>query len=141
MTPTGPIHPTDSDGGTPPGGGTPKDPGREVIPIYRYQTAKLAEVKREGYPGPQLIWFYCPSCAARNDARIVEFELEVAVPGEEELDVEAFVHRRPTIVRLLARITREQAQQVLASFERKDNAGILVDVCRAPEDPTRIMAP
>lgn len=132
------------DGGIPPAvvnRNERKDPGREVIPIYRYQTAKLAEVEREGYSGPQLIWFYCPNCAAREDSRLVEVELEVAVPAEEELDVESFVHRRPTIVKLLARVTRGQAQQILASFERKDNAGILVDICRAPEDPTRVMAP
>ena len=116
-----------------------KDPGREVIPIYRYQTARLAEIEREGYSGPRLIWFYCSSCAAREDSRLVEFELEVAPSPEEKLEVEAFVHRRPTIAQLLARITRDQAEQLLAAFSHRENAGILNDICRAPEDGTRVL--
>lgn len=122
---------------SPPGWGGQSDPGREEVPIYRYQTAKVAEVPVTGSADSRLVWFYCPNCDTTDGSRIFEVELEVVAPGEEELDTIAFQKRRRTIERVLTRITRDQAEQLLAAFSRKDNAGILTDICRAPEDPTR----
>lgn len=107
---------------------------RETISIYALQTARLAVVAREGYSGPQVISFHCPNCPTPEDSRLVEFELEVVDPVDQALDDVAFVRRNPTRVRLFVRVTRDQTEQILASFGRRDNADMLMDICRAPED-------
>ena len=119
--------------------GDQSDPGREQVPIYPYRTARLALVERAGYPRPQVIWFYCPNCSAAEDSRLVEIELEVALTGEEKLDATDFQRRVPTIAKVLVRITRAETEQIMTAFALKDNPGILLDICRAPEDPTRVL--
>lgn len=121
-----------NDGSSSEPGGTIKRPRDRVVPISRYQTAKLWIVPKREDPNPRVVSFHCSACrdSANSRLRIVELETE-----ESELEAGFEPQRKTPAARVLLRVTRKQIDEIQASFGRQDNGETLRDILVYKGDP------
>jgi hypothetical protein len=94
----------------------------EYVRIPKQSEASLWMLRAPGNPEPRVVSFHCPTCRDPDSSRLVH----INVPTEPRYPRRKNARRRAKQpVRLLMHVTRDQIEQILADFGKKDNSSTL----------------